>query len=266
MKDWRVDILSLFKDKLLVSSSYLSQLIICSREGHHRLTIATNDNDKLRDATWTPQGNIVYTTYSNKVVVISESGKINSTHTHMKVPWHLSVSNDDVIYLVDLASYYGGVYQSTNEGVSWSLVFKSLYGWNCEQLIKVATKSSDVFWTWESNGINKHLHVYNVYGRSFDGNMTWRDIFPTTDGKHIDLSHSSLSYDGNMNIFLSDQNNQAIHVLSVNGQYRYQLLSSHQIKNKPWRLAVDKERQLLYIGQTGRVVGVFKLIYGEGSN
>ena len=53
-----------------------------------------------------------------------------------------------------------------------------------------------------------------------------------TNGKHIDLSYSIiLSYDGNMNIFLSDSDNKAVHVLSVNGQYHCQLLSSHHIKN-----------------------------------
>ena len=51
---------------------------------------------------------------------------------------------------------------------------------------------------------------------------------------------------------------------SVNGQYHCQLLSSHHIKNLPCRLAVDKERQLLYVGQDESVVGVFKLTYGEG--
>ena len=63
------------------------------------------------------------------------------------------------------------------------------------------------------------------------------------------------------NIFLSDCNNNAVHVFSVNGQYHCQLLSSLHIKNKPSSQAVDKERQLLYVGQDNSVVGVFKLNY-----
>ena len=263
---YTVDILSVFNDKLLVSRVNLSQLFIYSREGRHLSTITTNNNDNLWDATWTPRGNIVYTTYSNKVVVMSESGKVITTHTQMTDPRCLSVSSDDIIYLAD---YRTGVYQSTDDGVSWSLVFKSTAGWHCYQMIKVTTDHSDDFWTLEqSDNNNHHLRVYSVDRRRSDGNVTWRDInVPTTDGKHINLTYnSSLSYDGNMNIFLNDWDNKDVHVLSVNGQYHCQLLSSHHIKNNPCRLAVDKERQLLYVGQMWSVVGVFKLTYGDGGD
>ena len=157
------------------------------------------------------------------------------------------------------------MYQSTDDGVSWSLVFKSTDGWYCWEVIKVTTDHSDDFWTLEhSDNNNYHLRVYSVDRRRSDGNVTWKDInVPTTDGKHIDLSCSGLSYDGNMNIFLSDFENKAIHVLSVNGQYHCQLLSSHHFKNKPCRLAVDKDRLLLYVGQVEGIVGVFKLTYGD---
>ena len=269
LKGFGVTILSAFNDKLLVSCGGvfgLSQLFIYSREGRHRSTITTNDNDELFDAMWTPRGNIVYTTLdSNKVVVISESGKVITTYTRMTEPRDLSVSSDNIIYLAD--SETGGVYQSTDDGVSWSLVFKSTDGWRCIQVIKVTTDHSDDFWTLEYNrdSNNYHLRVYSVDRRRSDGNVTWRDInVTTTDGKHIDVSCSSLSYDGNMNIFLSDFNNKAVHVLSVNGQYHCQLLSSLHIENEPWRLAVDEERQLLYVGQWDGVVGVFKLTCGEG--
>ena len=268
LKGWySVDILSVFNDKLLVSSKYLSQLFIYSREGRHLSTVKINNSDELFDATWTPRGNIVYTTcFNNKVVVMSESGKVITTLTQMTPPRCLSVSNDNIIYFADLKT---GVYQSTDDGVSWSLVFKSTDGWHCWQVIKVTTDHSDDFWTLEySNNNNWHLRVYRVDRRRSVDNVTWRDInVTTTDGKHIDLSYSSrLSYDGNMNIFLNDYLNKAVYVLSVNGQYHCQLLSSHHFKNEPCRLAVDKERQLLYVGQDESVVGVFKLTNGKGVN
>ena len=267
LEDYCVNILSVFNDKLLVSCSYLSQLFIYSREGRHLSTITTNNNDRLYDATWTPRGNIVYTTFdSNKVVVMSESGKVITTHSLMTSPRCLSVSNDDIIYL---AYSQTDVYQSTDDGVSWSLVFKSTDGWHCEQVIKVTNDHSDDFWTLEySDNNSSHLRVYSVDRRRSDGNVTWRDInVPTTHGKHIDLSeYTSLSYDGNMNIFLSDYANKAVHVLSVNGQYQCQLLSSHHIENELFRLDVDRERQLLYVGQEEGVVGVFKLTYGDGGD
>ena len=264
LKGWIVDILSVFNDKLLVSRFGLSQLFICSREGSLLSSITINDNDMLRNATWTPRGNIVYTTYSNKVVVISESGKLITTHTQMTSPKYLSTSNNDIIYLADFKK---GVCQSTDDCVSWSLVFKSTDGWHCWQEIKVTTDHSDDFWTLEQSDNNWHLRVYSVNRKRSDGNMTWRDInVPTTNGKHINLSNSTLSYDGNMNIFLNDWDNKAVHVLSVNGQYHCQLLSSHHFMTKPCRLAVDKERQLLYVGQCFSVLGVFKLTYGDGGD
>ena len=263
--NWVTIILSVFNDKLLVSSITLSQLFIYSCEGRYLSTIAIYNNEKLRDATWTPRGNIVYTTCeSRKVVVMSENGRVITTHTHLPDPQYLSLSNDDIIYVTDWET---GVYQSTDDGINWSLVFKPSDGWHCLQTIKVTTEHSDDFWTLEWSNDYCHLRVYSVDKRRSDCNVTWRDInITTTDGKHINLSCSRLSYDGSVNIFLSDFHNTAVHVLSLNGEYHSQLLSSHHIKNKPLRLALDRERQLLYVGQDGCAVGVFQLTYEERVN
>ena len=263
---WGVRILSVFNNKLLVSCFSLSKLFVYSREGRYLSTISTNNNDELFDATWTPRGNIVYTTYrNNKVVVMSESGKVITTHTQMTAPRYFGVFNDDdIIYLAD---YKTGVYQSTDDGASWSLIFKSSDGWHCEQVIKVTTDNSDDFWILGKSDNNCHLRVYSVDRRRSDDNVTWRNInVPKMDGKNINLSSSSLSYDGNMNIFLSDYNSKAVHVFLINGQYHSQLLSSHHIKNKLQILAVDRKRQLLYVGQEKGIVGVFELTYSDGGD
>ena len=263
LKGEGVVVLSVFKDKLLVCSVNRSQLFIYSCEGRDRLsTIIINDT--LLDATWTPLGNIVYTTYNSKKVVKVESGsgKCITTHTKMKKPRYFSVSNDGIIYLADEDT---GVYQSTNDGVNWSLVFKSALGQHCWQAIKVTTDDCDDFWTREGKDKNSYLRVYTVDKKRSEGGATFQNAnVPTTDGKYIDLSgnNSCLSHDGDMNIFLSDYKNKAVHVLSVNRQYHCQLLSSLDINNSPSRLAVDRERQLLYVGQYGGLVGIFKLIYG----
>ena len=257
----------MLNNKLLVSHCGSSQLFIYNREGRHLSTILTNNNEKLWDASWTPRGNIVYTTWNHEVVVMSESGKVIAIPTYAINPRYISVSNDNTIYLADWET---GVYQSTDDGVKWSLVLKSTDGWNCCQVIKVITDYGDDFWMLEWKGINERniyrLSVCRVDNKSgSDGNEMRRDInVPTTDDKHIDLHYAKLLYDGNMNIFLNDYHNKAVHVLSVNDQSHCQLLSSSHLKNNPRKLAVDRERQLLYVGQDKSVVEVFELTYGNG--
>ena len=260
----RVDILSIFNDKLLVSSIGQSQVFIYSREGRYLSTFNIHDNDSVRDATWTPHGNIVYTTFRDKLVVMSESGEVSTPQTQITHPQKFHASSDDIIYLTSFLDMSLGVYQSTDDGVSWSLVFNITYDWWFDrELIKVATDHVDEFWTLDWPG-NYFLRVYCKDKRRSDGNVTWRIITsPTINVEHDDLWKATLSYDGNMNIFLSDRENKAVHVLSTNRQYHCQLLSSHQIKNFPLKLVVDKERQLLYIGESEGVVEVFKLTYGD---
>ena len=267
LKEQYVDILSVLNDKILVSFRYLVHLFIYNHEGRHLSTIAISGDELVQDATWTISGNIVYTTtYSHIVVVMSESGRVITTHTHLTKPFYFSVSNDGIIYLAD---WERGVYQSTNDGLSWSLVFNSTNGWHCWQAIRVTIDQSDNFWTLQhGDNDDNHLRVYNVDRRRADGNVTWRDINVTTiDARHIHLSSfSRLSYDDNVNIFLSDFNNKTIHVLLLIDQYHCQLLSSHHIQNEPKGLAVDNKRQQMYVGQESGLVEVFKLTYRHGSD
>ena len=251
-----VNIVSVFNENLLLSHDSSSKLFIYSREGRHLSTITTNDNEMLYDATWTPRGNIVCTTYDKRVVIMSESGKFIATHTQIRDPKYLSVADDDAVYLADWET---GVYHSANDGISWSLIFRSPDGWHCKQVIKVTSDHSNDFWTLErKNSFNYHLRVYSIDSRRSDGNVTWKDI-STQNGEIITFSFSSLSSDGNMNIFLSNYNEKTVYVLPVKGIYHFQLLSSHHFNKKPCRLAVDKENQLLFVGQSGGVVSEFKI-------
>ena len=254
------NILSVFNDKLLVSCMSFSQLLIYSRDGHHLSTIITNDNDSLHDAAWTPRGHIVYTTWStNKVVVMSENGKVLAKHPQITEPQRLSISYDNVIYLAD---WNTGVYQSTDDGISWSSIFKSTDGWHYCHVIKVISDHSEDFWTLKQ--IDDYNWRLGICKRRPNNNLTLTDInFPATDGSYIDMAGSSLSYDGNRKIFLSVLNSSSVYMLSLNGQYYSRILSSNHINNVPWRLAVDMRSQFLYIGQGENVVGVFKLMTYE---
>jgi hypothetical protein len=71
---------------------------------------------------------------------------------------------------------------------------------------------------------------------------------------------SSLAYDGH-SVFVTDCRNKAVHVWSVSGQYDRQLVSPQQLVSGPWRVAVDNQRHVMYVGQWGDTVGVFKLTY-----
>ena len=256
---------SVFNDKLLVSCfGKTHQLTILNLDGRRIVSVTINmdNNDALCDASWTPRGDIVYTTYfTYKLVLISLSGKVNITHTHMVSPRYFSIA-DDIIYLADSIT---GVYQSIDGGLSWSLVFNSTSGWHCWHVIKVAIDNREDFWTVEENPPEdvRHLRVYSVNRNLVNGKdiVTWRDIDTiTTDGLRIQLyAHNSLSYDNNMNIFLSDWENKTVHVFSTNGQYRCQLLPSNNIRNNPYGLTIDRKHQILYVGQLNSIVGVFKL-------
>ena len=59
------------------------------------------------------------------------------------------------------------------------------------------------------------------------------------------MAASSLSYDGNMNIFLNDYDNKPVYVFSAISKNHRQLLSPHHIKNETCILAVDKSTTVL---------------------
>ena len=91
--------------------------------------------------------------------------------------------------------------------------------------------------------------------------VPFRDItVTTTNDRQVDMFMGKLAYDGHTNIFLSEYRNKAVHVLSSSGEYERQLLSSDHI-DKPYGLAVDRERHLLYVGQPFGKVGVFTMTY-----
>ena len=257
----------MINEKVLVSSRGLSQLFIYNRNDRNLSIISIKYNDTLLDATWTSNGNLVYTTYSSKLVTILWSfGQDITKQTYMEKPMYLSVSYDDIIFVVDFHEDFStGVYQSTDDGISWSRVFNSPGGLYFYQVIKVKTDYNGDFWILEMNARKNYcLRMYSVDENSPNGNVTWKDIkVPMTDGKYINLSKSMMSYDGNMSIFLSDPDNKAVHVLSVNNQCHYQL-SPHHIMHVPRRLSVDKKSLELLVGQDKGVVGVFKLTYELG--
>jgi hypothetical protein len=104
-----------------------------------------NGKDTVRDAVWTREGNIVYTTNNTKqVVVMTQTGEVKA-QTPMTDPRHLTGStHDDVIYLAD---YENGLQQSVDGGLTWATLFKPCSGGSFVQAVKVATdRDIDEFW------------------------------------------------------------------------------------------------------------------------
>ena len=256
-----VSILSVRNGKLLVSSYTKSFLLAYSLAGNYLKTL--NINGAILDVTWTPRGNIAYTTYNNKsVVVMSEAGKIIHTSV-MTGPQRFSVSTDDIIYMADEVA---GVYQSVDDGASWSLIINSTQRWNCWQVIKVSSEHGDDYWTFLKKGFLSLMRLYSRNQSIHQGGKikTWKDVnLPTIDGKKVELVDSSVSYDGNSNIFLSDFNTRAVHVWTSRGLYHTRLLSSENFKHEPCKLAIDTRERLLFVGKLNSVVDVYSLKYSD---
>ena len=132
-----------------------------------------------------------------------ESGYVTSSYTRVKFPMYFWVSND-IIYLTSL---YSGVFQTTNDGNIWELVLsKAADHWYCFMAIQITTYHSDDFWTLEKSSIKEayKLRVYSVHKNILRNKVTWEEIiFTTNNGSAIEFEHNALSYDGNLNIFLS---------------------------------------------------------------
>ena len=259
-----VDILSVFNDKLLIGKKYVPSLYIYSAYGLYFSTISMPDelSRDLWHATWTPNGNIAYTTrYGRKVGIINpQSGRVISTYDVVG-PNQLSVANGVVYFVTDVVPC---IFKTTDEGNNWSTVvtLKSTRT-TISQLIAL---SSEEFWTLEESGGSETLRVYRLNTTRYDVIVEVKDIqLLSNDDKPMNVCVSTqdrLAYDGGRNMFLSDYSNNTIHTLSVDGRYRSQILSSNHIKNTPHSLAVNREKKLLYVGQSFGVVGIFNLVYG----
>ena len=268
MKGWYINIISLFNNKLLVGQSvHLSQLFVISRDGLYLSTVTIIDNDRPYDATWTIRGKIIYSMYNiDKIVLTSESGEVITTHNQIKSKSSFTLCSDGIIYLYTINK---DLYHSINDGVNWSQIFKLTDAFY-KHVVKVINEYSNDFWTivmLENDDFQ--MRVYSVERTRVNDNVKWKNVNITViDCEFISMGISSrMSYVDDMTIFLGDYFNKKIHVLLLNRQSRHcQLLSSHYLQISPGRLIIDRERQLMYVGQEGSWVGVFKWTYGSSGD
>jgi hypothetical protein len=193
-----------------------------------------------------------------KVFTLKSSGEVIA-QTKMTDPAYFgTISNDDSQSL-SLADYSTGVYQSTDGGLTWQLVFRAPRPWATRQAIRVTatrnTTTGDIittatWWTIDVLGSNSsRLSLYDA------GTLERRDVSLPS---HItSIFQSRLAYDDkSQRIFMTDVVNNDVHQLSVDGSYIGRLLSG---LNAPCSIVVNTERALLYVGQSDATVGVYKL-------
>ena len=261
---------SFFNEKLLVGcigcvNCAVNSLLILSPNGDRLTSILPVDNTApIQDAIWTPRGNIMYLGKNGRediIVVLSESARIISIYTQLKsTSGPFCFSNDGIIYIAEIRV---GVHQSADDGISWSVGFKTVDDWHCTLFMKVILDSYEYFWTHEYiDGMQRRYCVYTVNRKRPDSNVIFKDIdITTTVGNQSCIADAcTLLEDGNMNIFLS-VTNKTVLVLTVSCGNLFQLLPPDRMNDKSYKLAVDNKRQLLYEAESYGTVKVFQLKY-----
>jgi hypothetical protein len=158
------------------------------------------------------------------------------------------------------------------------------------QVINVHSDHGDVFWALEDgagSGGSRRLREYptslaqptdaitSSSHLGVNGGLTSRrgsNISNSENDKDLDLECnflwgcSRLAYDGEGSIFFADCKNNVIHLFAANGGQRQKsLLSQADGINRPRGLTLDRERRLLYVGQSEGDVRVFTLGDGKKS-
>ena len=247
--------ISLFNDNLLFSCHGVTDLYIYSRYGQSISNVTVNNfgnfslRGKVIEAIYTLEGNIVFTT-DEQVILITAEGELLS-QTFLPFPYSLCITSDGVIYLITHDCY---IYRSTDNGISWDVVFQLQN--DVKQLMVVPTsENSDDIWILESD----KLHIYSVnWAKSIDV-VKWKDVSITNKCyRRIDLLSSMMSYDGIDKVFLAARNENLLHLYTVNGEYLgLQKILGLEVTS----FVVDRQHKLLFVGCKGARVRVYQFLY-----
>ena len=255
LENREVYMLSLNEEKLLVGRWGTKELYVYDVENGKHVQTVTCDH-ALNDAVWSNEGNIVFTTGdTNSVILYSINDCVPVKEEQMNKPMLLSVFKDS-IFLADTDS--GGVFQSADCGANWRLLFiipDYIKGWKCWQVIKVTSQNDAIsYWTREKNESTWRLRIYCQPGEE------GKDV-DVSD--YVDLKYANMTFDGNSAVLMCDYKKNVLHIFSTSGEYQRQLHAGdgHDCLRFPWRLFVDRKKQLLYIGMGAAEVKIYSLTY-----
>lgn len=243
--------------QLLIVAQYgQKQFFIYNNGGRYVSNISVPSNAALHDVVWTPHGDriVVTAAYDKSLWVMSVAGKVISKIKELQNVRDLSVSPDGILYVVD---YYRGILESADYGMTWRLLIKKPPDiLTYIHAIKVST-NKQTYDIWTIAYMNTRIHttivrIYTVHNRS-DKTPTWRNLtLPTNLSLN---SFSRLAFDGDSHVYVT-KTGAGVHVLTVTGQY-VQLLQSSGTRRSSYGIAVDRQRHVLYVGQTEGIVSVF---------
>lgn len=276
----QLNILSLTNGQMLLASLGADELFVYLTDGSFVSTIElpSGNNEGLVDAAWTAKGNIVCAMGDKKsVLLLSPNGDLMSK-TKLNHPLSVDVSADGVIALADWET---GVYQSTDDGTTWTHVIKSAAGKTAWHVIRVPVDTHVVHWwvlEYDDNerfddAIKRRLRVYTTDTR----NKTDVDKVPCREvefPEHLSITDKDgcrLVYDGQETIFMTLKSQRAVHTFSrVTGLYDRQLLSRKAFDSDNFLISIavenpdDDGHVTLYIGQCWRgEIRTFLLTYKQ---
>lgn len=246
---------------LFVKGDDDNQLHVYTANGSH-VTTTNISYDVVLDAVWAPHSeNIVCTAWEpSLVLVMALSGDVIA-RTEDRYGRNLGVCAD----VVHFTSTWGDIFYSSGGGKMWRLLNTNQRSKNHHRAIKVLANNISYYDIWTLTEVYNEtastvLIIYTVNNNSME-DIKWRNV---TLPDMVSVEYGRLAYDGCSSVWTTDWKNDAVHVWSVHGYYMYvrklcALKSVHSVR--PMGLAVDRERLVMYVGQTERIVNMFTLLY-----
>lgn len=247
-------------------------------KGPRITTKYVNEQLMILGAVWTHRNRIVHAALYNNVVIILVSfgygyddSATNKTHTIAGEFRNIEASADhSVQYICVSAAKSTTIYQSMNEGRTWSAVISSPEGRQWRYATCTSQNCYDgtrtEFWTVELDArtAQPSLVVYTIELAGSKRNY-FNVILPEGFNSQL-LLQSKIIYDGVSSLLMADTGGSQVHVWSViYRKYDRVLVSSQQLRIRPYGLAVSKRNDSLglrlYVIEQAEV-RVFTLAYG----